>query len=151
MYVRVTRFKPVVEWRSEVIEMVDTYLAWLKTQPGFVMGMRLFPLHHPEEVARLTVWKDRIYTDHAATTEHSLAVRSHLLAMTVDQVIHEEEFEEDPTHVETEEMIAAAAREAAERGALRITPTAGHEKEEEIVYEHIYELTSSGEVPHEDR
>ncbi|GEM_PF-4954327 len=101
MYVRITRFKPIEHWRDEVIKELDSYMEWLKTQPGFSYGLRLFPLHYPEEVARLTVWENRSYADHIATTEHALAVRSHLLAMTMDQAIHEEEFDTEPAHSET--------------------------------------------------
>jgi heme-degrading monooxygenase HmoA len=59
MYVRITRFKPIEHWRDEVIKELDIYMEWIKIQPGFSFGMRLFPLHHPDEVARLTVWEDR--------------------------------------------------------------------------------------------
>lgn len=100
MYVRITRFRPIEHWRNEVIEELDSYMEWLKSQPGFSYGLRLFSLHHPDEVARLTVWENRSYADHAATTEHALAARSAMLGMTMDQAIHEEEFDEQPLYVE---------------------------------------------------
>jgi quinol monooxygenase YgiN len=103
MYVRITRFKPIEHWRDEIVKELDSYMEWLKIQPGFSCGLRLFPLHHPDEVARLAVWEDRSYADHAATTEHALAVRSDMLGMTVVQAIHEEEFDEQPLYGESQE------------------------------------------------
>jgi quinol monooxygenase YgiN len=100
MYVRITRFKPIEHWRDEIVKELNSYMEWLKAQPGFTYGLCLFPLHHPDEVARLTVWENRSYADHAATTEHALAVRSDMLGMTMDLAIHEEEFDEQPLYGE---------------------------------------------------
>ena len=95
MYVRITRFDPQEGREREIESMVDSYLDWLKRQPGFLMGIRLAPLNIIGEVARLTMWIDRTHADSTATTDHALAVRSHIIALTNDITIHEEEFEGD--------------------------------------------------------
>ena len=146
MYVRITRFRPHREWRDEVIKTLDSYMGWLKVQPGFVVGMRHFPLHQPEEVARLTVWKERSFADHVATMEHALATRSHLLAMTVDQAIHEEELDESPTYVPE----AGAYHEPSGIVRTETITLEQMEKAEEATYERVYPLTSLGEEPHTD-
>ena len=95
MYIRITRIEPQTGRDREMEEIVDSYLDWLKRQPGFLMGMRLAPLKSMGEVARLTMWIDRTHADSTATTDHALAVRSHIIALTNDITIHEEEFEGD--------------------------------------------------------
>lgn len=44
-------------------------------------------------LARVAVWEGQGWADATALSDHALAIRSQLIALTKDQAIHEVEFE----------------------------------------------------------
>ncbi len=91
-YARITRINPLPGRAAEVLRLLNNYMEWLVTRPGFVLGMTLMPGAETHPVARVTVWERSSDADATAVEDHALAVRSQIIALTRDQEIHEEEF-----------------------------------------------------------
>jgi hypothetical protein len=91
-YARITRLQPIPERQNEAQELLDSYLGWLQLRPGFVLGLSLTPTDHGHPLARVAVWEGRGWADATALSEHALAIRLRLIALSLDQTIHEEEF-----------------------------------------------------------
>ena len=94
-YARITRVRPLPGHAEEVLHQLNSYLEWMVTRPGFVVGMTLVPASEGHPLARVTVWERSADADATALEDHALAARSHIIALTEDQEIHEEEFSVD--------------------------------------------------------
>lgn len=77
-YVRLSLMKPSPGRGEAVVKMLDELLASFAKQPGFIAGYRLVEPIEDGEVGRITIWESEEMADHAAVSEHVLAVRSQL-------------------------------------------------------------------------
>jgi len=91
-YARITYLYPLEGQGEEVRRLLDSYLTWLSQRPGFALGLSLAPVRGGNSITRVTVWEGQGWADATALSEHALAIRSQLIALTSDQAIHEEEF-----------------------------------------------------------
>jgi hypothetical protein len=91
-YARITRLSPIPGHEEQLCDLLEEYLAWLQERPGFLLGLCLTPMEEGGPLARVTMWEGRGWADATALSDHALAVRSQLMALTTDQTIHEEEF-----------------------------------------------------------
>lgn len=90
-YGRITRLYPRPGAEADLEQLLEEYLRWLSLRPGFVLGLELTPQVEGRPLTRIVVWKSRGWADATALSDHALATRSRLIALTKDQTIHEEE------------------------------------------------------------
>ncbi len=102
-YVRLSLMKPKDGMRDEVLEMHRQLVAWLPSQPGFVRGYLIISGDPQDRVGHLDVWRSEQDADHAAQTDHVLAVRSELLLLV------EKESHAEHSYISIDPLIAAKA------------------------------------------
>ena len=91
VYVRLSLVMPRPGNEQEVAKMEEGLIRFLATQPGYLHGYRITGGDSiAGRIGRLTLWRSDHDADHAAQTDHVLAVRSELLLL-----IDEEEHTED--------------------------------------------------------
>jgi hypothetical protein len=91
-YARITRIQPIRGREEEVARLLDSYLEWLVNREGFMLGLNLESGNESQGITRVLVWENNAVADATAISDHALAVRSQLIALASDQVIHEEEY-----------------------------------------------------------
>jgi quinol monooxygenase YgiN len=69
--------------RDEVIKIEEDLIDFLRNQPGFQEAYRL---NSETKVGRVTVWDSHASADHAASTQHTLALRSRLLPLVAESI-----------------------------------------------------------------
>jgi quinol monooxygenase YgiN len=77
-YVRVSISQPREGAREDVLKLEDDLIAFFKQQPGFQEAYRLTS---PARVGRVTIWESEEVADQAATSEHTMALRSQLIPL----------------------------------------------------------------------
>jgi heme-degrading monooxygenase HmoA len=80
-YVRVSISSPREGSRERMLQIEDALLAYFKEQPGFLEAYRLTSA---ARVGRVTIWESEASADQAATTEHTLSLRSQLLPLVAE-------------------------------------------------------------------
>jgi hypothetical protein len=83
---------PIPGREQQVAQLLDSYLEWLVNCEGFMLGLNLEPGKESQAIVRVVVWENSSVADATATSDHALAIRSQLIGLALDQVIHEEEF-----------------------------------------------------------
>ena len=86
-FARTVRLVPMSGRQKEVEQMLDERLEWLRTQKGFVLGMRLYDRRRPEEIGYMSLWESREDANQVATTEHLMALNSRLAGLARDRLI----------------------------------------------------------------
>ena len=83
-YVRLSLMSPKAGMRDRVLELHEQLIEWLPGQPGFVRGYLILSGDPQGRVGHLDVWRSEQDADHAAQTDHVLALRSELLLLIED-------------------------------------------------------------------
>ena len=78
MFVRLFLSNPRPGQRDEVLALADDLLSFFSAQPGFIDGYRLTTA---EQIGGVTIWESETMADHAANSQHSLALLSELRPM----------------------------------------------------------------------
>ena len=78
-YVRLSLMIPREGMLDGVLELHHQLVDWLHGQPGFIRGLVITSGDAEGRVGHLTVYDSAEDADHAAQTQHVLAVRSELL------------------------------------------------------------------------
>jgi len=81
--------KPKTGEDVEVRRILDDLTAYFSRQPGYLGGYRIDAHDGTGLVGRITTWTDEAAADHAAQTDHVLAIRSQL-NQVVEEGSHEE-------------------------------------------------------------
>jgi len=97
-YVRISLMRPKHGREDEVNELIDRLVAYYEQQPGYITGYRLRNIDGTDRVGRLGVWDRHEDAEHAATTDHDLALRSQLNLMIEDESHEEYSFDGIPTN-----------------------------------------------------
>jgi hypothetical protein len=91
VYVRLSLVRPRAGNEERVGKMEDDLMRFLAAQPGFLHGYRITGGDSElGSLGRVTLWRSDHDADHAAQTDHVLAIRSELLML-----IEEDEHIED--------------------------------------------------------
>ncbi len=61
-----------------VRDLLDQLVAYYAQQPGYIVGYRLEPTEPEGYIGRIGIWQREEDAQHAAQTEHDLALRSQL-------------------------------------------------------------------------
>lgn len=85
-YVRVSILEPKAGHREHVRGLVTNLAEFFSKQPGFIDG---YTLDSDTLLGRVTVWEAESDADHAAQSDHVLAVRSQLNQEVLERT-HEE-------------------------------------------------------------
>jgi heme-degrading monooxygenase HmoA len=80
-YVRLSIMKPLPGSESELHAAQKDLLKFFAQQPGFVDGYILRAQDGSGEVGRVGIWESESHADHAANSDHVLAVRSELMRL----------------------------------------------------------------------
>ena len=72
---RVTVVRPKRGQQATVASELNDLAAFLSRQKGFIEG---YQLKEGDLLGRITVWEDKDSADHAASTDHVMAVRARL-------------------------------------------------------------------------
>lgn len=80
-YVRISISTPKQGGRTRALEIEDALLEYHKAQPGFQAAYKLVS---PTRVGRLSIWDSEASADHAANSEHVLALRAELLTLLAE-------------------------------------------------------------------
>ncbi|MGE0228518.1 MAG: antibiotic biosynthesis monooxygenase [Dehalococcoidia bacterium] len=96
-YVRISLMRPKHGHEDEVNSLIDRLTEYYQQQPGYVTGYRLRNIDGSGRVGRLGVWERHEDAEHAATTDHDLALRSQLNLLVEDTSHEEYSFEGLPT------------------------------------------------------
>ena len=83
-YIRVSIMKPKDGRGPEVAEINEQLAAFYRQQEGCLQGYSMRAADGSGEMGRLSIWESDEAAEQAATTEHSLSLRSrlHLLVQT---------------------------------------------------------------------
>jgi len=88
-YVRISLMRPKAGQENEVNSLLDRLVDYYERQPGYVTGYRLKNIDGSGRVGRMGVWERQEDAEHAAQTDHDLAMRSQL-NIVIDEDSHEE-------------------------------------------------------------
>ena len=83
-YVRVSMMQARPGEEARVRDLLDRLIAYYAQQPGYLAGYRLEPTEPGGYVGRIGVWQREEDAEHAAQTEHDMAIRSQLNMAVVD-------------------------------------------------------------------
>ncbi|MBI2855667.1 MAG: hypothetical protein HYX93_02335 [Chloroflexi bacterium] len=64
--------------RTEVERLLDALEDHLSQQTGYIMGFRFVESEDENQVGRVSLWRSHEEADHAATIEHTVALRSRI-------------------------------------------------------------------------
>ena len=78
-YVRLSLMKPKPGEEKLVAGLMDNLLEFFTQQPGYERGYALLEGDRQGRVGRITLWKSEGQADHAANTQHVLAVRAEIM------------------------------------------------------------------------
>ena len=78
-YVRISLMNPKPGSEELVAGLMDNLLKTFVGQPGYVRGYALLGGDPQGRVGRITVWQSEEDADHAANTQHVLAVRAEIM------------------------------------------------------------------------
>ena len=85
VYVRLSLVKPRAGNDERVGKMEDDLMRFLASQPGYLHGYRITGGDSEQgRLGRVTFWRSDHDADHAAQTDHVLAIRSELLLIIED-------------------------------------------------------------------
>jgi len=76
-----------------VEQLLDDLLAWLRTQKGFVVGMRFIDTERPENVTSMGIYESRADGDRIATSQHLLSINSQIIALSRGRYVEWRTFE----------------------------------------------------------
>ena len=88
-YVRVSLMRSKDASSAEAGKIVDDLIGYMSKQPGYVTGWRMTAQDGTGLLGRITIWNTEADADHAAQTDHVLALRSQLNPL-VEEGSHEE-------------------------------------------------------------
>jgi len=88
-YVRISLMLPKRGQEDEVNSLLDRLIHYYEEQPGYLSGYRLTDIDGSGRVGRLGVWSSDEAAEHAAQSDHDLALRSQL-NFAVQEDSHEE-------------------------------------------------------------
>ena len=78
-YVRLSLMNPKPGEDKLVAGLMDNLLEFFNEQPGYVRGYALLDGDPHGRVGRITLWDSEEQADHAANTQHVLAVRAEIM------------------------------------------------------------------------
>ena len=81
VYIRASLMMPKPGNEERVSQLMDDMLGFLASQPGYVRGYRILSGDPEGRLGRIAVYKSEHDADHAAQTDHVLAVRSELMQL----------------------------------------------------------------------
>ena len=64
--------------RIELERLLDALEDHFSQQPGYIMGFRFGGVEDEHQLGRIALWRDHRDADHAATMEHTVALRSQI-------------------------------------------------------------------------
>jgi quinol monooxygenase YgiN len=80
-YIRISTLKPLAGCEPEVAETNEQLAAFCQQQEGCLQDYSIRAVDGSGEVGRLSIWESEEAADQAATTEHSMSLRSRLLLL----------------------------------------------------------------------
>ena len=84
-YLRLSLARPAEGGSEEAQRLEEDLLSHFSAQEGFVSGYRLAARNGGREVGRITIWESEEAAERAATSQHVMALRSKLLAVTEEE------------------------------------------------------------------
>ena len=85
VYVRLSLVKPRAGNEQRVAKMEADLIRYLAGRPGYLHGYQITGGDSIEgRIGRLTLWRSDQDADHAAQTDHVLAIRSELMMLVED-------------------------------------------------------------------
>ena len=87
-YVRVSTMRARNGAESQVRQLLDDLVTYYSQQPGYIAGYRLEPTDPDGTFGRIGIWQSHEDAEHAAQTDHDLALRSQLNAAVLDHEEH---------------------------------------------------------------
>jgi len=86
VYVRLSLVQPKAGHEQQVLQMEADLIKYLAGRPGYLHGYQITGGDSiAGRIGRLTLWRSDHDADHAAQTDHVLAVRSELLMLIEDE------------------------------------------------------------------
>lgn len=73
---------------AEVRRLIDALVSYYSQQPGYIAGYRLEPTDPDGTFGRIGIWERQEDAEHAAQTDHDLALRSQLNMSVLDHEEH---------------------------------------------------------------
>ena len=99
IYIRVSLATPKPGNEERVSQLMDDMLTFLPSQPGYVRGYKILSGDPEGRLGRIGVYESEAAADHAAQTDHILAVRSELMQLIEEDSHSERSYTAfDPSH-----------------------------------------------------